>query len=76
MSKSESLRFSPVNRNILFKVHSNLTRLIRDWGKGGGVPLSYQRMTTKTIKRQVRPCVVFDVSTVVRNKVTKRVPEL
>ena len=66
-----------MRRNILFKVHRNLLRLIRDWGKGSGyVPVSYQRMTTKTIKRYNGRCSIwcFYVSAVVRNKVTKTVP--
>ena len=44
----------------MFKVRSNLVRLIRDWLKEGGwVAISYQRLTTTMIKSQDERCGIW-----------------
>ena len=51
-STGDCAHFHYQGENILFNVHSNPLRLIRDRGKvEERVPISYQRMTTKMIKR-------------------------
>ena len=72
----KSLSLLYVKKKTLFKVHSNLIRLIRDWGKGEVgtyiVPKN-DHQNDKTLGRTLWHR-VFNVSTVVRNKVTKTVP--
>ena len=62
-------------RNILFKIHSYLIWLIRDWGWVGTYILpKNDHQDDKTLGWALWH-LVLNVSTVVRNIVTKRVPE-